>query len=662
MFRFIRVPPVCIAACAVFSTTAVSQTTVETTPPSATGQPIAEIYPGTGALLGAPEARPEAATEGEADITLNFANADIRDVAKAILDDYLGLNYEIAGDVQGTVTIQTSQPLTRAQVLPVLEQVLQMNGLALVQTNGLYRVIAISNARSVAGAALGPGVNRSAFGYGIEVVPIRFASVTELAALLEPLSPVAGAIHVDATRNLLIIEGTAEQRQTLRDNIALFDADWLSGMSYALYSPNYTSAEDLMSELEQILGAVISTGGTGGVVRLVPINRLNMILAISSQRGYLDQLASWVARLDRPGEGTEKRLFVYRVQNGRAADLAATILAALSGIEQSTEDAPQAIVGPEADLPPIPGPAGGGISISGIGSVNITADEPNNALVVMATPREYTSILAALRELDTAPTQVFIEAAIAEVTLTDDLRYGIQYFFRDSDHQVALSEGTSFLVAPTLPGFAYSFAHGMNIRAVLDALSAVTHVEVVSSPKLMVLNNQTASLQVGDRVPIVTQQATSIVTEGAPIVNSVQYQDTGVILEVTPRVNHSGMVMMDITQEVSGVTSTTSSTINSPTIQQRTITSSVAVSDGETVALGGLISNTVRESETGIPLLMDIPAFGKLFSSTGEEISRTELIVLITPHVIDGVEKARSITEELRERLPAVQVLLDQAS
>jgi len=205
------------------------------------------------------------------------------------------------------------------------------------------------------------------------------------------------------------------------------------------------------------------------------------------------------------------------------------------------------------------------------------------------------------------------------------------------------------------------FSNGNNISVVLSALEQVTHVEVVSSPEVMVLNNQTATLQVGDRVPIITEQAVSTISGDAPIVNSVQYEDTGVILKVTPRVNRGGMVMMDISQEVSEVSSSTSSTIQSPTIQQRKITSSVAVQDGETIALGGLISDNRSKSKAGIPLLEDIPVLGNLFRDSGYKNDRTELMVLITPHVVDNLRKARKVTDELRRKLPAVQSVLQRA-
>jgi len=229
--------------------------------------------------------------------------------------------------------------------------------------------------------------------------------------------------------------------------------------------------------------------------------------------------------------------------------------------------------------------SGSGISSLGMAGIRITGDEANNALLILASAHQYEVIDAALQKLDIVPLQVLLEAAIAEVTLTNELRYGVQYFAKTGKHQLVLADAATTAIAPTLPGFAYTFASGSNIQVILDALESVTDVNVVSSPQLLVLNNQTATLQVGDQVPIATQSAVSVITPGAPVVNTIEFRDTGVILKVTPRVNEGGLVTLSITQEVSDVTKTTSSDLNSPTIQQRKVTTSVVVQDGETVAL-----------------------------------------------------------------------------
>jgi general secretion pathway protein D len=688
-------PPAVQTAPPVAAEPAPNSATADATPlPDTQSSAKFEIYPGTGAFTGTERlhrAEPAAAGD-ESSITLNFVNTDVKDVAKAVLGDYLKLNYEIGANVQGTVTIQTSQPLKHSQVLPALEQALRLNGMTIVDSHGIYKVLPLADAPRLARVSPAGPRSKSDIGYGIDIVPVHYVGAAEMQKLLEPLSPASGIIHADTARNVLLIEGTAEERQTLRDDVALFDADWLSGMSFAIFTPSYTDADELTKELNQVMGGLNSP--VGGLVQLVPIQRLNAVLAISHQAKYLEHLRAWVNRLDRPGQGSDKRIYIYSVQNGRASDLANTLGKLLFGGSGSSSSArptggSAANSSFEPGLNPPPATttsmsstgglqsSGGastapttsqpseGVSVAGnapgLGNLSITADETNNALAILATPQQYGTIEQALRKLDAAPLQVLLEAAIAEVTLTNDTKYGVQYFYQpNSANQIVLSDSGASSIAQSFPGFSYMFSNGNNIKVILDAIATVTHVEVVSSPEVMVLNNQTANLQVGDRIPIITQQAVSTVSGDAPIVNSVEYEDTGVILKVTPRVNRGGMVMLDISQEVSEVASATTSGIQSPTIQERKISSSVAVQDNETIVLGGLISDTHSTTKSGIPYLQDVPLLGNLFRDTGINKDRTELMVLITPHVVDDIRKARKVTDELRHRLPAVQAVFER--
>ena len=447
-----------------------------------------------------------------------------------------------------------------------------------------------------------------------------------------------------------------------------------------------------------------------GVVRFAPIERLNAVLVISPQPAYLEQAQTWVERLDRGEDTDAPRIYVYHVENGRAEDLAVVLgqlfesgpvvaqsrpepalapglsPAALRQSAVTPQLAPQpgqaagtttgaADTAAESRPPrrPTPGAAPGRRVTAALGEAvaelsrsaerpRIIADDVNNALVIMATPAQYRMIRATLKQLDIVPLQVLIEATIAEVSLTDDLRYGLQWFFNDANSfgegtsQYTLSTMATGEVLPFFPGFNYFFID-TDIQVTLNALKEVTDLKVISSPQLMVLDNQTATLQVGDQVPIATQSAVSVTDPEAPIVNSIQFRDTGVILEVTPRVNASGLVVMDILQEVSDVVATDTSAIDSPTIQQRKIKTTVAVHSGQTIALGGLIRDIHVVGTTGVPLLSEIPYLGNLFKTTSDLTDRTELLVLITPRVVRDRNEAAAVTDELRKRLRALSPL-----
>jgi general secretion pathway protein D len=648
--------------------------------PAANDSPPPEIIKGTGELVGHHVPHESDASVGEdGGITLNFINADVRDVAKAVFGDFLNVNYTIGAGVQGTITVQTSKPLSRSDILPVFEQILRLNGIAIVKNAGVYKLVLSADApREVTAPAT---VGTAEAGYGSQIVPLHYVSAAEMQRLLDGMAPSQAIIHADPGRNMLIIQGTQSERQAIVDEIALFDVDWLAGMSFGMFTPKYTDARGLAKELTQVLGG--AGGPLGNIVKLVPIERLNTVLVISPQPKYLDQIQHWVERLDKPGVGSDRRIYVYAVQNGRASELAGTLKKVLYGINtkdtgsgNDSNDTPPERTAPLVGgtslggaAPPPPPTNGAGNANAGLvgdsdsggstpaGEATITADENNNAVVVYGTPQQYATIEAALRQLDTAPLQVLLEAAIAEVTLTNSLSYGVQYAFSDSHNTVTLSNTATPLIGSAFPGFSYAFAGG-NIKVVLDTLSSITRVDVISSPEVMVLNNHTAQLQVGDQVPIATASSVSTIGTNAPVVNSIDYRSTGVILKITPRVNQGGMVTMDISQEVSDVSSTDTSTLNSPTITQRKIDSTIAVQDNETIALGGLIKDSRTNGSSGLPYLSDIPVVGALFGTKSHAIDRTELIVLITPHVVDNLQKARAVTDELRRKLPGLETLL----
>jgi general secretion pathway protein D len=647
-------------------------------PASAAGPhvPAPTLFRGKGSLVG--EGRKSTARFDRAgDITLDFVNADVRDVVKSVLGDLLKLNYTIDPAVQGTVTLETNRPIGRSAVLPALENALRLAGVAVIEASGEYRVVPIGNAAR-SGAASGPAAAATP-GFGIRIVPLRYVSAADMQRALEPLIPQGGILRIDAARNLLVIAGTEAELSNMLDDIATFDVDYLAGLSFGLFPLKNVNAKTIVGELNHILGEENSP--VAGLVRLIPIERLNAVLASSIQPRYLDRVEEWIERLDRDGVSSEQQIFVYHVQHGRAADLANVLTKVLHGGEagasasrggtgaagsgrmpggeKPAEAAAPATAG-TAPASASPNPAGdegvGAQPAGGIGeaSLRITADEINNSLLILATQQQYRIIEATLKKLDILPLQVLIEASIAEVTLTDDLQYGMQYYFKTHNNQFTLSTAASGTVGAIFPGFNYIYSSGQNIEVVLQLLKTLTTVRVLSSPTLMVRNNETARLQVGDQVPIATQSAVSTQTTGAPVVNTIEYHDTGIILQVTPRVNAGGLVLLDISQEVSEVAQTTSSSIDSPTIQQRKVTSSVAVSDGDTIALAGLISDSRTDTGSGIPFLKDIPVLGILFGTTDHSVSRTELVALITPHVVASRQAAMDLTEELKRKLPLV--------
>lgn len=617
------------------------------------------------------------------DISLNFPSADVRVVAQAVLGDVLKVPFSVAPGLTTAVTVVTPKPIARSSVIAFLEEALRIGGLALSERGGAFSIEPIDQARA-------SGSVGATIGFSNEIYQLQFVSADEMKRLLDPVLP--GVIaQADAATGRITLSGTTGQRASARDLLKQFDVNWLRNMSFALFVPQRSDSRLIVPELEKLINA--PDAPTRGLVRLISMEKLNGILAITSQRQYLDDVNRFVEILDREGQNNEPRLFVYRVQNGRSRDLTKTLNNAFGNSSTSSgndsnsqaiqfEQSPDGGNGRErsgsgqgqsqgqgeqrqSGAPPpnnlnsnAPFDIRGEGETQGALKARISSDDTNNAILVYGTPREYALIEDALRKLDILPFQVFIEAAITEVSLTDDLRFGLQWNFSPDNSNGTLTENASGLaLVRNVPGFSFAFSPSSTINGVLNTLETKTKVNVVSAPKILVLNNQTAVLQVGDQVPIATQNSTATTDPNAPTINSIEYRDTGVILKVTPRVNASGLVLLDVAQEVSDVNTTAArgAGINSPTISTRRISTSVAVQDGEVLALGGLIRNTETKGRVGLPFLSQIPFIGGLFGRQATGGNKIELIVLLKPRVIRTVDDGRAITDELRAKIKTLE-------
>jgi general secretion pathway protein D len=656
-----------------------------------------------------------AGTVGQAgDVTLNFVDTDIREIIRTILGTTLKVNYTIDPNVHGTGSIDTGTPLTREALLPTLETLLNQNGATVVERNGVYAVVPLP-----AGAARNLVSRTDAVGGGTQIVPLRYASAKDLAKVLEPYVGEGGKVSADQARNALIISGDAAVRQALVGLVRAFDIDILAGQSFALFPVGDSDAAKRASELERVLQAQ-GEGALAGVVRVLPMDRVNAVLVVSSQPRYIDAASRFFRLTHQVEDATARNWHVYYVQNGQSTDLENLLQRAFTPRNVSPTAASPGGTAPGAEqltLAPGGAPGGGPSGFGGVGGagaggvggtrgggaglpgaggaagglgsgipstpptaetpppateplstetgagggtenrIRVIANRRNNALLIYATPGEYAVIEGMLRKIDIIPLQVLIEATIAQVDLNNALQYGTQFFFKTDHVAETLGPGAFNPAFPALGNLPFPstlpyFILSKSPNFALAALSNVSKVKVLSAPQIMVLDNEPARLQVGQQVPVLTGQATSVVTNNPAIVNSVDYHATGVIMQVTPRVNSGGLVTLDIAQEVSDVAAqAVNSVAGSPTFNDQTFRTRVAVQDGQTVGMAGLIRDNVSEGNNGIPFLKDIPLFGTLFSTQSNTRARSELLVLITPHVVHDQRDAHALTEDLRSQL-----------
>jgi general secretion pathway protein D len=646
-----------------------------------------EIYEGTGVFINERAARASSkpvAEDGE--IVLNFEGESIQSVVHTVLGEVLQETFVIAPGVGGEVTFSTSKPVTREQLIPILELLLRWNGATLVYSEGRYHVLPLSEAvRGHLVPELG-GVDL-ARGYAVRAVPLKYIAPAEMAKILEPYAREGAILNADTFRNMIFLAGTPEELRNYMRTVEIFDVDWLEGMSVGIFPLSTVDVESIIMELEGIFGANAESP-LAGMFRFVPMERLGSVMVITYQEDYLYKAEEWIRILDRGAAGAGKQLFVYRVKNLEAPVLAGYLAelfggeggtgtqrreggALAPGLEPATvgsvSDFNANRLGSQGNQAQSRGGLGGTSSIEmGDSEIRITSVVETNSLLIQATQAEYNSVLAAIERIDIEPLQVVIESQVLNVDLTEDLEFGVSWFLTNNPDLIPAEIGdiddyvqSASFGSPTnfLTTIATPISNGLPfVQATITALDKVTDVRSLAAPSLLVRNNATASITVGQQVPV---QSSSISTGTNNVVSSAQYVSTGVTLNVTPRINPGGLVYMDIQQEVSraGARDPDISTSGNPPINNQTVTSQVAVQSGQTVFLGGLIQEQDSQGRSGVPFLSRVPFVGSLFGARSKNSLRSETIVMITPTVIESAVDLKRVSEELEDEFSRVPPL-----
>ncbi len=650
-----------------------------------------EIYDGTGVFINEDAAtRPPDPVAADGEIVLNFEGESIQSVIHTILGEVLQETFVIGPGVSGEVTFATSKPVAREQLLPILELLLQWNGATLVFTEGRYHVLPTSEAIKGNLAARLTGLQTSK-GYEVIAVPLTYISATEMGKILEPYVRDGAIVQIDQFRSMVFLAGTPEELSNYLRTVEIFDVDWLEGMSVGIFPLRTVDVDAIIGELKGIFGTEGDTP-LAGMFRFIPLERLSSIMVITYQPEYLHKAEDWIEILDRGAAGAGKQLYVYRVKNLEAPTLAG-YLTEIFGGETSTPKRQPASGALAPGLEPVqigtvgefnanrlgseaPASAAGGSVLSfGEGDIRITSVVETNSLLIQATQSQYSSILAAIERIDIEPLQVLIESQVLDVELNEELQFGVNWYLTNNPALIppgsgnpqgryidtvafgsgsAESGGFNFLSSITTPlGGAGAF-----VRATVAALDEVTDVRSLAAPSLLVRNNATATITVGTQVPV---QSSSISTGNSNVISNAQYVSTGVTLTVTPRINPGGLVYMDITQDISrpGARDPDISTSGNPPINNKTVTSQVAVQSGQTIFLGGLIGEQTSLGRSGVPYLSRIPLIGPLFGSRTKANTRSETLVMITPTVVETTRDLQRVSEQMEKeflRVPPIRV------
>lgn len=649
-------------------------------------------------------------------MALRFDNADIYDVIQVVLGEILKVDYVVEPAVQGRVTLRSTSAVQTADLVGVLETALAQVGVSLVKSGSTYKVMRDVQAAREPLPSKGAGDSTLV----MRVIPLRFVQAAQVAATLKPFASAGGAIVPDPTNKYLLVVDRNAVVDRLAGLAETLDNEFLRDIHVRLLRPQHADPADLGKELD----ALIKTSGLFNLPNtdatkafILPVPRLGAVMVASASPALLQAVDKWFAMLDAvPDKDADAMVHVYPVANGSAAHLAdilqqvITGQASSSGGAQSTTARPaaanaqtasmnpgaaqtaQATQNPSFGINTTANAAGGTISRGNVpaaggagtgstngfaGSVSIIADEITNTIIVKASASDFKRVQSVLRKIDTQPRQVLIQVVVAEVTLNDTLQYGVEWWLNstvtNNGKSWAAKAGLEGLIkAPTAPGVVSGVGSGFNyaifngssqVIGLLNLLGQDTKVNLLSAPHVLATDGKVARVEIGNDEPIVTQtvQSPGTLTSNLTTSNSVQYRPTGIILEVKPSISANGLITLSIAQEVSSRAAAVSvGGSEYPSFSKRRVSTDVSVHDGKTLLIAGLIEDKGDNTSVGLPTLKDIPLFGALFGTNKKVNNKTELLITITPHVVNSAQDADRLKADFMNSVKELGVMMER--
>jgi len=659
--------------------------------PPTTGQAQAPVPtpPATPAAPPSPPVTPTPPRMGSG-VVFNFDNADIYEVIR-VMAEIMKITYIVDPKVKGIVNIHTSGQISSEDIFPVFQSVLRLNGATAVKKDGVYEIVPLIDAKKL---PIPPSTTResgkppSEERYTIQIVSLKFIPVAEVSKMIKPFLSDGADIVEHPPNNILIIGDLASNVKKSVDIINLFDLDIFTDLRVRIYPILNADVAEVAKEMERIFSSfeVSTKSGRGVGITFTPITRINSLLVVSSIPNIFEKVEGWLKELDKiPTEGTKFSVFVYYVQNAKAKDLADVLKQVFVTAKDKKAEYKGKITGQPTyprgvKPPPTPSPTtppkeeGGAIPE---GEINIVVDEANNALVIRAFARDYKSILETVKKLDLYPKQVLIEALLAEITLDDTYKFGIEWARFISSKTPNAQEVVMGSRPPADP-FSAALAQGSFIRysivelggrisAAVNAAAADNRLNVISSPHILASNNKEAKIQIGTSEPIFTNTYTTTASidtsTGLPSVieGTIEYKDVGIILTVTPRISDAGLITLEIQIEKSDAsTKDVFGRTGVPYFDKKTAKTTLSVLEGQTIVIGGLIEDTKKRNKGGVPLLSKIPLLGALFGTHDLQDKKKELVLLMTPHIITDHIQSKTVTDDFKEKVEGIKKELEK--
>lgn len=567
------------------------------------------------------------------DVAFNFDNAEIKDVLQIILGEILNVNYILDKRVGGTINLHATGRVYKEELLSMLNTLLYVYDFAIMKDGDLYRVLPKAETRPETGVVVyGDKIPPWGKNIMIQIVPLQYENPKNLNATLRPFMTSVGNIVTHGDSPYIILIETASNMEKLLTLIKTFDVPFFAGKAIKFYDFKYVDGKNMAKDLTTLAQSLGTKVGAEGELSFVSFSDSNKMLVVTKLPELLPKIDLWIKNIDVPPAelDEEMKVYVYKVQHQKAE----TIVPVLTQIYSEKMAAQPKVTGktqPEA--------------------MKIVADQKTNTIVIKALPADYKAMKSIVEAIDATPQQVFIEVLILEVDLDSKLNYGAEWSLDAGSLQLfGLGDLKKTDGKPTL-----TFKKG-NFEILMDILATNSRANILSAPHILVRDEQPATIQVGSEVPILTssgqQQGTTVTFQ------QVQYRDTGIILTVTPHIAENDFITLDVKQEVSDAQTTTTGVSDSPTFSTRQAETSLVIKSGHSISLGGIIQQRDEKSISKIPLLGDIPFLGNLFKTTSITNRRTELIILITPHIANNVEEADALTNAFQKKLKEIEPLL----
>jgi len=597
-------------------------------------------------------------------IVLNFDDADLHEVIRTIAD-LLMINYIVDPNVRGNVTIHTAGAIKKSDLFPIFFQILEVNGLTAVKEGNLYRVSRLKE------ASRSPILSR----YGreqkdlppdqrviMQIIPLKYIAASEIVKLLTPFVSAEGTIISHGESNTLTIVDRGINIFKVLKLVDTFDVDLFEKVKYQFYTLNFMDADEMVKLLNDILPSYGKSVPAN--IKVIAIKRLNMLFAISKNARFFDEVENLIKKLDVASESTQPRLYVYTVKNVNSEDLADLLeqifsknkKGAVDKTEKGEKNKPMTESNPFAIKPKPEKPketttpviTGEDVATGTLrGKIKITKDMIRNALIIEAIPSDYRIIKDILKHLDVMPRQVLIEAVIAEISLDEETELGVEWRYVKGPEPLEAS-----LLSAAMGGSGLQYVIGQTDRwtQALSALATENKVNILSSPSVLASDNKEAKINISTEVPVAssTYQTTGV---SDVISTNIQYRSTGIILTVTPHISESGLVSMEISQEVSEQSEEI--LVGGefyPSFFDRSVKTTLTVKDNQTIVIGGLIRQSSSQGTAGVPELTKIPIIGFLFGKKKKSVDKKELIILITPRVIASLEDVDAVTNDFKKK------------